>query len=106
MDPPLNVGGYAISATMMNITWTIPPGYGNVQFVIHILDYLMKSDFQIVTDDNATYQVIEDLRAFTDYSVFVQMFSGRPRGKSATFWVTTLEASMSSLFLIFSYHIM
>ena len=94
MDPPHEVQRHALSPTMVNITWKIPPGYSTVYFVVHVLDYAMRSEFQEVTDSNATHLVIKDLRPYTYYLIYVQLYADRrARGASNTSWVRTFETS-------------
>jgi hypothetical protein len=54
----------------------------------------MRSEFQEVTDSNATHLVIKDLRPYTYYLIYVQLYADRrARGASNTSWVRTFETS-------------
>ena len=91
-DPPYDVQGHAISSSRVNITWKIPPGYKTVYFAVHVFDFVKKTDYQEVTSNYASYFVLKDLRPYTKYAIYVQMYADeRARGKSEAFWVQTLE---------------
>ena len=94
MDPPNEVRGYALSPTEVNISWKIPPGYKTVYFVVNVLDYVMKKEFQEVTSDKRTHHIIHNLRPYADYAIYVQLYTDKKaRGQSNAFMVKTLETS-------------
>ncbi|XP_028402600.1 protogenin-like [Dendronephthya gigantea] len=91
IQPPGNVRGYAISSTVINITWEKPPDlYGEIFYNVHLTDWITRTD-RFGTITKKTYQVINYLKAFRDYLVRVEVYTLKGKKGTCAFFIKTLE---------------